>query len=276
MILIADSGSTKTSWAWVDASASIQTRTTGGINPFFLNEKEMIRLLSNEMTRPEQEITSVHFYGAGCTPEKAPVVQKALKNYFQATVIEVNTDLLGAARSLCQQEEGIACILGTGSNSCHYNGTKIQENTPPLGYILGDEGSGAVLGKKLISNVLKKQLPASIVQDFWNTYRFSQAEILEKVYRQPFPNRFLATFVPFLSKHLENESIAALVENGFSEFIERNILSYKDLDRLPVHFTGSVAFHFSHSLKKVLNRFHLQAGTITQEPLPGLITYHHA
>jgi N-acetylglucosamine kinase-like BadF-type ATPase len=274
MILLADSGSTKTHWALIDRETGVQTCITGGINPFFLNRGEIVDLLEKEFTLPKNQVSTVYFYGAGCTPEKSSLVSEALQNYFRPEKIEVNSDLLAAARSLCQNEEGIACILGTGSNSCHYDGEKIVRNIPSLGYILGDEGSGAVLGEKLLGDILKKQLSPVLIEDFHIAYPLlSMAEIIDRVYRKPLPNQFLAQFAPFLLNHISEPEIRQLVEDSFTEFIRRNILSYRP-GQLPVHFTGSIAYHFRQNLEKACSPFHLQLGRITDSPLPGLIQYH--
>ncbi|MDR0866055.1 MAG: ATPase [Candidatus Symbiothrix sp.] len=274
MILIADSGSTKTNWSFISANGEVQTGVTSGINPFFLTEEEIVDLLKKEFIFPEEAISSVYFYGAGCTPEKAPVVSEALNAYFQPEKMEVHSDLLAAARSLCLNEAGIACILGTGSNSGQYDGEKIIQQVSPLGYILGDEGSGAVLGKKLIGDMLKNQLSPHIVQDFQYTYHLNPAQIMDHVYRRPFPNRFLAQFVPFISNHIIDSEIKQLVEDSFTEFIRRNILQYPESNQLPVHFTGGVAFGFKNNLENVFSKFNLQLGKITKDPMQGLIDYH--
>jgi N-acetylglucosamine kinase-like BadF-type ATPase len=274
MILIADSGSTKTNWALIAPDAVVRTCTTQGINPFFLQKDEIMGILEHEFTLSKENIVSVYFYGAGCTPEKAPLVSESLKAYFQLDSIEVYSDLLAAARSLCGREEGIACILGTGSNSCYYDGEKIAQQVSPLGYILGDEGSGAVLGKRLVADVLKNQLSPAVIQDFQDTCHLSAAGILDAVYRQPFPNRFLAQFVPFIFKHLGEDEVEKIVEDSFSAFIRRNVLQYHQAGQLPVHFTGSVAFYLKEPLEKVVKRFHCTLGKVTLNPLPGLIEYH--
>ena len=198
MILIADSGSTKTDWC-IGSSFTIQTK---GINPFHQSEEVIQQILTNELLpqMPEEVlIDAIYFYGAGCTPEKSPIIQRTLSHCFPQCTIEVNSDLLGAARALCGKSPGIACILGTGSNSCFYDGQQITSNVSPLGYILGDEGSGAVLGKRLVGDCLKKQLPEHICHSFLDTFGLTPAQIIEKVYRQPQANRFLASLTPFLS-----------------------------------------------------------------------------
>ncbi len=182
--------------------------------------------------------------------------------------------MLGAARSLCGNHSGIACILGTGSNSCFYDGEKIVSNVSPLGFILGDEGSGASLGKKLLSDILKNQLPKEIKDDFFSDYQQTPAEILENVYRRPFPNRYLAQFTVFLVKHISNPLISDLVESSFDEFISRNVIQYRDYKSNKVFFTGSVAYYFRNSLEKVIQKWNLDLGTIIQSPMEGLIDYH--
>ncbi len=274
MILIADSGSTKTTWSIVEGQSKIQTCNTSGINPFFLGEEEILEILKKEFTMTKNGISSVFFYGAGCIPAKTPVLFEALKKYFGISNVEVHTDLLAAARSLCQDKPGIACILGTGSNSCYYDGKVIAENVSPLGFILGDEGSGAVLGKKLLADLLKNQLPSAIKEDFFATYPVEPSEILENVYRKPFPNRYLAQYTRFINKHIHNDSVSRLVETSFGEFIERNLFQYDAVRSIPVHFTGSVAFYFRASLEKAMNAAGLKLGNIMQAPMDGLIDYH--
>lgn len=272
MILIADSGSTKTTWCLLD-NERIQTGCTSGINPYFSDKDDIVKTLEKEYAL-SGTVSAVYFYGSGCTEAKCPVVAEALSIYFRADKIEVHSDLLAAARSLSQKEEGIVCILGTGSNSCYYDGSRVVHAVPPLGYILGDEGSGAVLGKRLIGDVLKKRLPDSIIRDFFSTYSLDAAQIIERVYRQTFPNRFLAQFAPFLSDHIADEEIQKLVEDCFSDFIERNVLQYQKAGELPIHFTGGIAFSFRNNLENVLQRYCLQPGKISREPMPGLIEYH--
>ena len=205
MILIADSGSTKTDWCIVFNGTSVKRMGTKGINPFFQSEEEIQQELTHSLLPqlPEGAINSVFFYGAGCTPEKAPVLRRAIADSLPVIGnIKAYSDMLAAARGLCGHEAGIACILGTGSNSCFYNGEEIVNNISPLGFILGDEGSGAVLGKLLVGDVLKNQLPPAIKEAFLKQFGLTAPEIIDRVYRQPFPNRFLASLSPFLAQHL--------------------------------------------------------------------------
>jgi N-acetylglucosamine kinase-like BadF-type ATPase len=201
-------------------------------------------------------------------------MKSVLDPYFETNNTEVYSDLLGAARSLCREEEGIACILGTGSNSCYYDGENIAENVPPLGFILGDEGSGAVMGKKLLADVLKKQLSRPLLIEFQTKYNLSSAAILDHVYRQPFPNRFLSQFMPFIAENSGYAEIKNLVENSFSEFITRNIFQYVKAQQVPIHFTGSIAWHFREILENTLRKHRLQLGKVEKEPLNGLVEYH--
>lgn len=276
MILIADSGSTKTDWCLVKQGTILQRIPTKGMNPFFQTESEMEREIGHVLIPllPEEPIKAVYFYGAGCTPEKAETVRRALATHIHADKeITVCTDMLGAARGLCGRQAGIACILGTGSNSCFYDGEKITANVSPLGFILGDEGSGAYLGKLLVSDLLKNQLPAELKEKFLQQYRLTPAEIIDRVYRKPFPNRFLANLSPFIAQHLDHPSLHQLVLNGFKTFIWRNVKQY-DYTGHPVHFIGSIAFHYQTILKEAAMETGIRLGKIKQSPMQGLIDYH--
>lgn len=274
MILIADSGSTKTSWCLLNSTSDVQHFTTAGINPYHTGQEEIIVLLQQEFQILKDKVSEIYFYGAGCTVEKSPLVKEALNRYFGTDLIEVNSDLLGAARSLCHSSEGIICILGTGSNSCYYDGKSIVKNVPSLGFILGDEGSGSELGKMLLSDILKNQLPEVLIYEFHKTYVLSAAEAIENVYRRPYPNRYLAGFVPFIASHIESIEMKKLVQKSFSGFIQRNVLQYEKAKELPIHFTGSIAYHFKKELEEVLESFGLKLGRISKEPMDGLISYY--
>ena len=276
MILIADSGSTKTTWCLVDRNKSVSTCTTGGMNPFQLGQEEMVRLLEAEFTLPRTtDFSEIWFYGAGCAfPDKNQMVANALTRYLGVNEIHVNSDLLAAARSLCGNQPGIACIMGTGSNSCYYNGREIVQNVPALGYVLGDEGSGSVMGRKLLSDVLKNQLPETIRSIFFDTCQVTVGEILENVYRKPFPNRYLAQYARFVSANIGFPEMQTLAANSFREFFQRNVMQYEAAPQLPVHFTGSIAFHFSEIIRATAAEFGLIVGNISQEPMAGLVAYH--
>lgn len=276
MILIADSGSTKTEWCVVNNNSSIRQITTAGTNPFFQSAEEITGELEKSLfpTIKGYPITKAFFYGAGCAfPKQQQIISDIISLRLQVQT-EVNSDLMGAARAICKTNPGIACILGTGSNSCLYNGKEVIQQTPPLGYILGDEGSGAVLGKLFIGDCLKKQLPDNLVNRFMEQYGLTQAILLERVYKQPFPNRFLASLTPFLLENISEEPIYNLVYNSFRDFFRRNILNYKNAEKYPVGFIGSIAYYFREVLQKAALAERLHIGAVSQSPMEGLIEFH--
>lgn len=276
MILISDSGSTKTDWSVAEKGEIVRHVTTAGINPFFQSEDEIAGEMEKNLL-PALEgltVTSVSFYGAGCAfPEKNEVVRRAISRYLPVPV-EVGSDLLAAARALCGDEAGIACILGTGSNSCLYDGKEIVRNVSPLGFILGDEGSGAVLGKLLVGDVLKNQLPEALKEAFFAEFGLTPAVIMEKVYKQPFPNRFLASLSPFLIRHIEEPAISGLVNGSFRKFFTRNVMQY-DYRAYPVHLLGSVAWYYREQLEAVAGELEIRLGRVVRSPLAGLVAYHN-
>ena len=279
MILIADSGSTKTHWCLLTSSGQKSEFKTEGINPYFQTE-EAIRSNISDQLLPQMgqllwvgSVTRIFFYGAGCTPEKSPLVQAALKAVFRHAETEVYSDMMGAARALLQHSEGVACILGTGSNSCLYDGEKFVKNVPALGFILGDEGSGAVLGKRLVADLLKNQLTNDLKEQFLKEYNLTQADIIDRVYRQPFPNRFLASLSKFCADHLDNPMIHELVYQHFQTFVTRILKQYP---AVPVGFVGSIAYYYREVLERVLMNNHVQLAQIVQSPMDGLIEYHRA
>lgn len=276
MILIADSGSTKTDWCVVLNGAPIKRISTKGLNPFFQSEEEVQQELTHSLLSqlPEGTINSVFFYGAGCTPEKAPILRRAIADSLPVVGnIKANSDMLGAARGLCGHEAGIVCILGTGSNSCFYNGKEIVNNISPLGFILGDEGSGAVLGKLLVGDILKNQLSLAVKEAFLKQFDLTAPEIIDRVYRQPFPNRFLASLSPFIAQHLDEPGIRQLVLNSFIAFLRRNVMQY-DYTQYPAHFIGSIAYFYKDILQEAAQETGVKIGKILQSPMEGLIQYH--
>ena len=277
MILLADSGSTKTDWCLVDGRTTVARVRTRGTNPFFQSSDEIADEIASALIPqlPSAEVDDVFFYGAGCTAEKQPVLADALSRHLSVSGrLEVATDMLAAARSLCGHEPGIACILGTGSNSCAYDGTVITKNVSPLGFILGDEGSGAVLGKTLVGDILKEQLPRHIIEKFNDRFHLTAADIIERVYRQKLPNRFLASLVPFLGENIADESVERLVVDSFRRFLVRNVKLYDGWDRLPIGFNGSIAYYYRPQLVKALQAEGMTLGRIVQAPMGGLIEYH--
>ena len=279
MTIIADSGSTKTEWI-VGEHADLSV-ITKGINPVRDTKEEILDIISTELmpkllSTPairQSDITEIHFYGAGCVPPFSQSVKEVLGDLFPQAKVHVHSDLLGAARSLCGHEEGIACILGTGSNSCLFDGEKITGNTPSLGYILGDEGSGSYLGRRLLSDCLKKQLPQEIRNRFMEQYKLDIATILERVYHSPLPNRWLASFTPFLVEHKEIPEVKAMLIQCFTEFFKRNTMVYRR-SWLPIHIVGGVGVSFADEIKETAESLGFSVGKITEAPIDGLIEYH--
>ncbi|MBO5676308.1 MAG: ATPase [Bacteroidaceae bacterium] len=278
MIIIADSGSTKTEWIVGEiADLSVITK---GINPVRDTKEEILEVLSTELmpklfsssTISQADVTEIHFYGAGCIPPFSQSVKEALGYLFPQAEAHVYSDLLGAARALCCREEGIACILGTGSNSCLCKDGEIEKNISPLGYILGDEGSGAVLGRTLLSEMLKGNLQ-NLWNDFSEEYGFTVTNIIDKVYRQPQANRFLASLVPFIKKNIEYCPVREMVVNEFTRFLQRNIIPYGRPD-LPVNFTGGVANAFADEIHAACTACGLKLGKITARPAEDIRKYH--
>lgn len=290
MILIADSGSTKVHWCLVTASGQVSDFRTDGINPVFQTYEAIYDCLSNQLLPQMAKllwagtITHVFFYGAGCTPEKKGTVKQALEAVFKKAQIEVESDMLGAARGLLGRQAGVACILGTGSGSCYYDGEKIARAVPSLGFILGDEGSGAVLGKRLVGDVLKNQLGDDLKEAFLKECNTSMAEIIDRVYRRPFPNRYLAQLSRFCANHIEDARIHDLVYDHFVQFIRRNLVQYfKESRGASEHsetshkiacFVGSIAYYYRPILEEAMAAEGLTVGRILQDPIEGLREYH--
>ena len=280
MILIADCGSTKIDWCIVNNGKVEKQVFTMGMNAIMLTEEEMRSRIADELM-PEisgYSIEAVHFYGAGCiSPEVCANVARAISaNIPGAKSVNVHTDLLAAARALCGHSEGIACILGTGSNSCYYDGSEIRDNVSPLGYILGDEGSGAVLGKLLVGDVLKNQLPKDLCDKFLAEYDLDRLTIIRRVYKEPQGNRFLASVTPFLLANIERPEIHSLVLNSFKAFFVRNIQQYPGYRSLSVNFIGSIAYYNRDVLAEAAEACGCRIGTIIKSPMQGLIQYHSA
>ena len=280
MILIADCGSTKIDWCVLHDTKVEKQVFTLGMNAVMLTEEEMCSRFSSELmpelTDHVSAIDRIYFYGAGCiSPEVCGNVARALKSNFPlCDTIEVYSDLLAAARALCGHHPGIACILGTGSNSCLYDGVGIADNVSPLGYILGDEGSGAVLGKLFLGDVLKKQISPDICTRFLAEYNLDLLTIIRRVYREPQANRFLASVTPFLSKNIDNPEIHALVLGAFKAFFRRNISNYTNYMQHPVNFIGSIAYYFRDILSEAAQAEGCIIGKIVKSPMEGLLKYH--
>lgn len=275
MILIADSGSTKTDWCYGSGTDDCKLIQTEGINPVHQPE-ETIRTIIEKGLIPQLpasgRCTAIHFYGAGCIPTHTDGIRHILEENFPFADVSVESDLLGAARALCKNRKGIACILGTGSNSCLYDGKKITHNISPLGYILGDEGSGAYLGKRFIGDCLKGQLPEVLKQGLLENLKMTPTDIIDRVYRQPQANRFLAGITPYIYSHKEMEPVHRFLTDCFKEFFKRNVLLYPEI--LPVSFAGSVAWIFKDEIMEAAHAYNLPMGLFIKKPIDELTRYH--
>ncbi len=275
MKLIAESGSTRTEWALVDGDYIVEHVFTEGINPFFQSRREISRSVRLELPDSffKKRFEQVFFYGAGCSSEdKKSILGASLVAQFKSP-IQVESDLLAAARGLLQNEQGIACILGTGSNSCFYDGDKIVKHVQSLGYVLGDEGSGAVMGKKFLADCLKELAPKQLIEAFYDKFRITSDDALEYVYNRTFPNRFLSTFSYFLFEHLNDDYVYNLVCQNFRDFFVRNVMQYDYLNN-PIHFVGSVAYNYSDVLRGVAKELGFGIEKIVETPMAGLIDFH--
>lgn len=275
MILIADSGSTKTEWA-AAADGEMAVLRTQGINPFHMSRETIAGILRDELM-PQLDavaVESVCFYGSGVRPECVPLMEQLLREAFPLAMhVEAHSDLLGAARALCGRNEGIASILGTGANSCLYDGERIVRNTPALGYILGDEGSGAVLGKRFLHDLYSGLLSEEIKSAFESETGYTLPVLIDRIYRQPLANRFLASLSEFVHRHLDEPAVNRLVVQNFTDFLRVHILPYQRTD-LPVSFVGSIAWYYQPQLREAAASLGLTVGTVLRSPLDGLVRYH--
>ena len=269
-ILVCDSGSTKADWLYANGDSEEAVRTDG-INPVRDSGESINRIVTS---LPDWKPECIYFYGAGCIEPYSASVRKALQERFPQAVVSVESDLLGAARALFGHEEGIACILGTGSNSCLYKNGQITANVPSMGYILGDEGSGAVLGRQLVSDIVKGQLSQELKDAFMAEFQLTPALIVENVYRKPAANRFLASLCPFLSKHRDYDEIQRLLASEFERFLRRNVLLYNRPD-LEIRYVGSISVHFEHELRNVHAKMGLKMGDVLASPVKKMMFFHH-
>lgn len=277
-ILIADAGSTKVEWALISESGEVLHRYhSDGLNALLAEEDYVISYLKDvgDNLSSYGDINQIFYYGAGCaTATVCQRMEALLVKQWDGATVTVATDLLGAARSLFGDSCGIACILGTGSNSCLYDGKDIVKNTPSLGYILGDEGSGAALGKRLVADLFKGQLPETLKNDFLNHFDLTLPIILEKVYRSPAPNKFLASLMPFIAERIWNPYIYGMVFTEFSKFVKRNITGYKRSPGMKIGVIGSLAYHFEQPFREAMEKHGLKVDLIAKNPMEGLIGYH--
>ena len=274
--IIVDSGSSKADWRVVNEK-DVLSITTRGFNPVFHSNEviyEEVQKTFSSKIEPHV-VKQIHFYGAGCWDDKRKdVVRRALARFFAEAKIAIEHDLLGAARAACMREAGITCILGTGSNSCLYDGTAVTDNITNLGYLLGDEGSGTFLGKALLRAYFYREMPSELLQQFEAFVPGGKSSILDKVYGKETPNVYLASFVPFLSTYREHPFVLKMLYDAFALFIDRHVRKYQNHNTLPIHFIGSVAYHFQNILKIVLEERNMRAGSFIQKPIDHLVAFH--
>lgn len=276
MVIIADSGSSKIDWRLLSSDGRVGQAQSPGFNPYYEPIGHLQKTIADILApQVKESVSKIFFYGTGVSSEKnQELIRNTFLQYFPGASIEIQWDLLAAARALCGHEKGIACILGTGSNSCLYDGTAITDQVANLGWILADEGSGTTLGKKILFDYLRKRMPDTLARQFAARYPFTREEFLEKVYQQEKPSTFLATFSKFIFHHLKEPYCYKLVYDSFSEFYENNVMQYHDFRNLRVHFVGSVAFYYSDILRQVANDKGITVKNILETPIAGLTLYH--
>ena len=275
MILVADSGSSKTDWLGYHLGETISFHTQG-INPYFLNAQDIFKILSKmpELEAFAADVKEIYFYGSGCSsPDKHEVISNGLSSYFTNAYISVENDLIGSAYATCGDKEGLICILGTGSNVSYYDGTSTFDSNYGLGYILGDEGSGSFFGKKMITSYLYQQMPEDLRILFAEEFDADRETVISNVYQKPLPNTYLASFSRFMAQNITHPFILQVLTNGFQEFIDVNIKDFKNYQNIECHFVGSIAFYYQDILKQVCEKNNLKLGKILQKPIEGIYTY---
>lgn len=274
--LIADAGATKAEWSLL-ADRKVKTILTSGISPYFLSGEQIVALLEKELLPKLKKVAvdEVFYYGTGCiNPDNSKLVQKSLQKVFKGAKVKVWHDVEGAARGLCGHTKGVASILGTGSSSCYYDGRKIAHNRPGLGFVLGDEGSGAYLGRKVVQYYLYNTFDEDLRARFDATYVTNGTEILDRVYKQPLPNRYLATFARFLADNRGHYMVENIIEDGLNDFFFTHLCKFQETWKYPVSFVGGIAFGFKDVIKELCTSYSFELGNIHQKPMKGLIEYH--
>ena len=273
MLLVADSGSTKADWILTRSDNQTLHFRTKGINPFFLSEKDIIQVFqhASEIQEYVDQVKEIYFFGAGCSsPDRREIISNALSKVFKNAFVSVDVDIIASIYATCGSSEGICCILGTGSNISYFDGTKIHESKHGLGYILGDEGSGTFFGRKLLTAFLYDTMPEELAASFKEKFNVDKELVIKRIYQQPSPNSFLASFSPFMSDHISHPFIVELLRNGFEEFFETNIKSYPDYKKQVCHFVGSIAYHFKEILTEVCAINGVRVGKILKHPIDEL------
>ena len=274
--LIADSGSTKTEWCLLNGKKKVLINSQG-MSPYFINEFQMENIIKTEVLPVLKKtlIDEIYYYGTGCTsPVNARMVKKALKRIFPEAAVNIDSDITGAAKALCGNEKGIACILGTGSSACYYNGKRIAKNSPGIGFILGDEGSGAYLGKKVVQYFLYNTFDEDLRARFDAKFMTNRMEILDAVYKQPLANRYLASYAIFLAENRGHYMVENIIEDALEDFFYRHVIKFRESWNLPINFAGGIAYGFKDVLVDMCNSYQLQLGNVLRNPMEGLIKYH--
>jgi glucosamine kinase len=277
MILVADSGSSKTDWLIDIPGQQQQGFTSAGINPYFLTEKEIVKILQSQcadIVKKAGKVDEIYFFGAGCSnPDRREMISNALSHVFPKIFISVDTDLLGSAYATCGTEKGYCCVLGTGSNVSFFNGEYICDGHHGIGYVLGDEGSGAYFGKKLVTDYLYGNMPTEIAQQFNERFNIDKEEIIRKVYKESHANTYLASFARFLSATKDTVYTQQIIEDGFLDFIKTNIKTYPDHQEYKFHFVGSIAYHFRGLLTTLCHENDIHIGKVIKQPITDLMEY---
>ncbi|MEJ2883352.1 N-acetylglucosamine kinase [Pedobacter sp. GR22-6] len=275
MILVADSGSSKTDWMGYSPNEQISF-STQGINPYFLNAHDIFKLFSKkkEIAEYADKVKEIYFFGAGCSsPDKIEVISNGISSFFTKAYVSVEHDLLGSAYATCGDKEGLTCILGTGSNISYYDGKDVHAGAHGLGYVLGDEGAGTQFGRKLITAYLYGQMPADLATEFSASYEVDKETVITNIYQKPFPNTYLASISRFMASHREHPWIIQILREGFQEFVDTNIKDYPKYRTLDCHFVGSIAFYYQDILKAVCQENQVRVGRILQKPIEGIYNY---
>ncbi|MBS1587385.1 MAG: N-acetylglucosamine kinase [Bacteroidetes bacterium] len=276
-LLLAESGSTKTDWCLLRKGSKPLRHKTQGLNPYLQSGDDMLGVLKKELHKwpATGQPKCIAFYGAGLgTAQRKKELKNILKKHFGVKQIDVQSDLVAAARGLCGNDKGIVCILGTGSNSCYYNGEKIKDRQVSLGYIAGDEGSGNHMGKRVLQYYAYNTFDAELKMGFEQLFGSNVGDILHQLYREPFPNRYLATFVQLLVANRGHYMVENIIEDCLNDFFQHHILKYRQSFRYSINFTGSVAYAFSDVIRALCDQYELEPGAIEKSPLEGLIRYH--
>lgn len=276
MNLIIDNGGTKAIWTIADQTEMIQTFNMPGIYPPHSSDENFTNYLESGKKLMNTPVDAIFFYSTGCKLLSQRLTLKRLfeKSFPAAINIEIDTDLLAAARSLCGKSPGIACILGTGSNTCLYDGHQITQNLGGLGYIMGDEGSGALIGKSILKAYVDKLLPFDLTIVLEKEYNLSVDSILHNVYKEQGPNKYLATFAPFALKYRLHPFVKSLLHQQFISFFEKTVMAYPGFQGLPIHCLGSIAVYFEQELKQAAASLEINVMSFKQDPMPGLIEFH--